>query len=999
MAGLIKIIFTIIMLLIFSGCSGDGILKSDRAPEPLDTSAPILSMGQMNINNNSASTLNKNVLVSLQGSNTKLNVTHFCLRLNNTTSPTSGDSCWNSVSDSSVGLTPAKTLNLTNFPYSLGTTPGIYTIFAWIKDALGNISSLTNSSEGTSGRDKDSIYYDVGSPPSVTVFTVTNGTAGGNFGTTTFTAGNTVNISWTVTDTEGLSDAPVTLEYSTNNSTYTSIAAGTAVGTTSGNPTTWSSSYNIFTAPAGTFFRLRLTVTDAVGNTTTVLSTSMNTGKWSIFAGTNGSGDGGLATASEVGGGGVDHNGPSQNIVQMKNGDIYLAYLTGIRKITAATGIISNYMTYGSEQNIPGTIGTAPLPRFNSPNSGLYGNTIIKDNNDNIYAVGPTTVGGTNNGRIYKINTNTNAISIYAGGGTSNADGVPATSAIVMDFARLSINPNNNDLYFTSTCNVNNRSGSGYIIRKVSQNEDGTAGVVTTIAGDCTRGWPVDGATALSSPLENSALTYMHGLFYSPSTDTFYYSTYSTNGLYKIVNGKIYKVANYLAFAFAYKPSDNAIYATTDLDSLIKIVPTNNQAADDMITTYIPHHSASTGTNCNQDGVLVANACALASAPFVTPSGALAFADGPMRNSRYSVRVRIIDEENKIRTVAGLMGMSGNGKDKLMARFLRIRRLLFKSTGASNQALFPGGLYIGDGGANAIGHIDLSTNIFTHRAGNMVSKSATIGSTFSANVSLGGNYFATAGGIFSFDAAGLMTFYGHSNYIYRVDSSGLIQSVLTGNGNYYNAADGATASSLQTQHYGSWAGMPYDNNGNLYIGPQTSSLSGAAYIPKFMRVNIATNRIYKVMGGTLNATSADDATAGSAISKNFACSNGTTGIGACQMEYDTTNDRLLFAEGNKIRYITTPYNTAASTLRTLLDAGRAIGAFSYVPGNNWVYYLSGTSLYCYDLSAVNPAGCNNTAISISAQLGNLSIETITRDASGNVYVINSAANLVYKYVP
>ncbi len=995
MGALVRVFSTLSLFVILGACSGgDGILKSDRPPEALDTSTPILSMGQMTINSSSASTLSKNVQVSLQGTDNKSNITHFCLRLNNTTAPISSDSCWSSVSDPSPGLTPSKNLTLTNFPFPLGSAAGFYTIFGWLKDSVGTISSLTNSSEGTSGRDKDSIFYDVGTPPSVTSFTVTNGTAGGNFGTTTFAVGNTVNISWTVTDAEGLADAPISLYYSTDNVTFTNvIATGSTAGTTSGSPTTWSSSYNSFTAPTANFFRLRLVATDAVGNTTTIFSTSLNTSKWSIFAGTNTSGDGDLATAVELGQ--IDHNGPTQNIVQMKNGDIYLAYLAGLRKITAATGIISTYMAYGTEQNIPGIVGVAPLPRFNAINVSLYGSNMIKDNNDNIYIVGPTTVGGTNNGRIYKINTNTNQISVYAGGGSSNADAIPATSAIVMDYAKLSINPSNNDIYFMSTCDVNNRATTGYIIRKVAQNSDGTAGDVTTIAGDCTRGWPVNGATALSSPLENTTYTYMHGLFYSPQTDTVYYSTISTNGIYKIVNGKIYKIsATYYANSFVYK--DNAIYASTDIGPIIKIIPTSNEAADDVVSIYIGVDSASTSLTCNQDGTLVTSACARPSAPFITASGALGFADGPLRNQRYTVRVRMIDEEDKIRTVAGIMAMSGNGNDKLTARFTKIRRILYKSTGAANQSLFPGGLYIADGGANAIGYIDLSTNIFTIRGGNMIAKAPTVGSTFSANNYIGDIYAGMSGGVIGFDAAGLMTFYSGQSAILRVDSSGLIQSVLVGVGNYATAADGATATALNTSAFGAWQGLIYDNHGNLYIGPQKSTST----IPTFKRVDIANNKIYKVMGGTLNATSADDATAGNALNKNLNCTQGQTGIGSCLMgEYDTTNDRLLFAEGNKIRFITTPYNTSLSTLGTLLNAGRSMGAFSYIPGQNWVYYASSNNLYCYDLSGANPAACNNTAITKPSELGSIGAETITRDASGNIYVVNIVGNAIYKYVP
>ncbi len=993
MAQLSKFLIFTLLVFMLAGCSGDGQLKTTRPPEALDTSAPTLT--QTLISSGTPSVTSKTVQVSLQGTSNKSKITHFCLRLNSVIEPDTNDSCWTAVDTPSVGLTPSTTLNLSNFPFSLGSAPGVYTVYAWLKNSLSTISSLTSTREGTAEKDKDSIFYDVGNYPAFSSLTVTNGTVGVNFGTTKFLAGDTVNISWTVTDTEGLATNPISLYYTTNNSTYTTIATGTTTGTATGNPPSWTSSYNSFTAPTAGYFRLRAVVTDATGNTFSVLSTSMNTDKWSIFAGTATSGDGDLATASEISA--VDLNAATQSLIQTKNGDIYIASASSIRKVSAATGIINTYMAFGTEQNIPGVVGTAPLPRFAALNSN--GNNMIKDKDDNLYIVGPTAVGGPANARIYKINTNTNEISIYAGGGTSNANSVPATSAIVMDYSKISINPNNNDIYFMSTCDLSNRSTSGIIIRKVVQNDDGSAGNVTTIGGDCTRGAPVNGATAISSPLENTIYPSLHGLFYSPSTNAVYFSTLNTTGTYKIVNGKIYKISNTYINSFVYKSSDGALYASTDIGPMVKIVPTSNQAADDVVTTYIVNDDTSTNGTCNLDGTLVTNACVRPSSLFIMANDGLGFADGPGRNQTFSIRVRMIDEQNKIRTLAGVMPTSGDLKDKLLARFSKIRRLVFKSTGALNQALFPGGLYVADGGANVIGHINLTTGIYSVRGGNMVSKGPAIGSSFSSTNSIGLNYARISGGVIGFDALGLLTFYSSSSYILKVDASGLIQSVLNGAGPYDAAADGATATNLNTRAYGAWQGLIYDNHGNLYIGPQTA-VASATYVPKFMRVDIANNKIYKVMGGTLNTTSIDDPTAGSALTKNFTCTYGAAGQGSCLMgEYDTTNDRLLFTEGNKIRFISKPYDTTQSTLGTLLDAGRQMGAFSYIPGQNWVYYTTSNNLYCYDLSGVNPAACNNTAIAKPAMFDSLSSETITRDASGNIYVTNANGNLVYKYVP
>ncbi len=90
------------------------------------------------------------------------------------------------------------------------------------------------------------------------------------------------------------------------------------------------------------------------------------------------------------------------------------------------------------------------------------------------------------NGHIRKISAQKGVITTVGGGGTSYADGIPATSAV------LSVNymciSNSGNIYFTTDDNR---------IRKIS------SGIVTTVAGTGTAGYSGDGGPAISATLNN----------------------------------------------------------------------------------------------------------------------------------------------------------------------------------------------------------------------------------------------------------------------------------------------------------------------------------------------------------------------------------------------------------------------------------------------------------------------------------------------------------------
>lgn len=115
-------------------------------------------------------------------------------------------------------------------------------------------------------------------------------------------------------------------------------------------------------------------------------------------------GDGGLATAARL-------NSPS-DVAVAANGDMYIAD-TGnsrIRKVTAATGIITTFAGTGTVGNI-GDGGLATAARLSTPT-----NVLINGNNLYIYNTGTTA-----NTRIRVVDLTSNIITLVAGGGANTS--------------------------------------------------------------------------------------------------------------------------------------------------------------------------------------------------------------------------------------------------------------------------------------------------------------------------------------------------------------------------------------------------------------------------------------------------------------------------------------------------------------------------------------------------------------------------------------------------
>ena len=237
----------------------------------IDSTAPALTAGAMSINGGASNTSNSYVQVSLAGADSQSNIIKFCLKSNDSSPPATGASCWMAVNAPTPGLTPAQTLTLSNYPYLLGLSGGVYTVYAWLMDAAGNLSTLSSAGAGTSARDRATILFAPGSPP-----VLTNVTAASSDGAAVppaqsdlvVPAGASVYIKWTASaGAAAFASSPVTLDYTTNDLTFVSPVIASGVANTANTGCTVSPPYTgcfkwFNASPTSAYYRLRVRVTD-----------------------------------------------------------------------------------------------------------------------------------------------------------------------------------------------------------------------------------------------------------------------------------------------------------------------------------------------------------------------------------------------------------------------------------------------------------------------------------------------------------------------------------------------------------------------------------------------------------------------------------------------------------------------------------------------------------------------------------------------------------------
>lgn len=260
----------------------------------VDLNAPNLLAGEMKINGSTAPspTPQKYVNVSLKAIDNDTNISHFCLKTDSAT-PSGSDSCWRAVDAPQPGLTPATTLNLTNFPFLLGFVPGVYTVYAWTRDLSGNISHNTN----TAGQDKVVIEYFSDTPPLISNFFVSNtptppNPISGN--EMIFDNSDPVIIKWRAIDDKGILPT-IKLYYTTNDSVWNEIATGVSNGVNNCNvldePGTtlddFSTGCYSWTSPVSQtqYFKVQIIIEDNAHQATSMTSLPLNSTRFKVLAG------------------------------------------------------------------------------------------------------------------------------------------------------------------------------------------------------------------------------------------------------------------------------------------------------------------------------------------------------------------------------------------------------------------------------------------------------------------------------------------------------------------------------------------------------------------------------------------------------------------------------------------------------------------------------------------------------------------------------------------
>jgi uncharacterized protein (TIGR03437 family) len=378
---------------------------------------------------------------------------------------------------------------------------------------------------------------------------------------------------------------------------------------------------------------------DPIGNiyiagTGAVRKVTAATGIITTVAGNNGinvSGDSGLATSAGVG-------GPS-GIAVDSAGNVYIADAGSgtVRKITTATGIITAVVgNYGN--GFSGDGGPATSAQLNHPRG------VAVDSAGNLY------IADSQNGLIREVAPDTGVIRTVAGhydayGTPVIADGIPATQASLGP-SGIALDSNRN-LYLTD----------GARVRKVAA----ATGIITTVAGNLTsqaggfpQGYSGDGGPATSAKL------------YSPA-------------------------------GIAVDPGGNLYIADTYNNVIRKVT-----AASGIITTVVGGAVGYTGDN----GPAASAGLKLPMGVALDSVGNLFIAD----QGNNAIR-KVTAATGIITTVTGngTQGYSGDGG-------LATRAQLNQPAGVALDSI--GNLYVADQGSSAVRKVTLATGVITSIAGN-----------------------------------------------------------------------------------------------------------------------------------------------------------------------------------------------------------------------------------------------------------------------------------------
>lgn len=416
----------------------------------INTILPTVTSFQLN--SGVSPTETASIPIAYAATHSNLNITHFCLksRLDSTApaTPLKTDSCWVAVNNPSPGQVPSQNISFTNYNFVLGFSTAEYHVFAWAKSAAGAVSYLSSLGTGTKGVDKDSIQFNQSTPPSIINVLATNTDTPSNpvqKAELQVPAGSTVYIKWNVSDDKPLPSNAISITYTTDEITYSSVQQNLNNGTNSGGCTvdgvTHTGCYRWTNAsPTSTYIKFRVSVVDSNGLLAYSSAPPNNTTPFEIIAGNT---DPGLNSSAQSAilypryVSGASSVATPGGFVVKDDGTVFILDERGLMTINPGDGqyrefipIVSAY----SDGPLNGGAGLRSLPM-----------KIALDYNNGMLIMDYE--------RIRRFDFGTNQLSTLIGGGSTVTDGTAALSF------RLDPNPGyqtvmvplpNGDIWFTT---------------------------------------------------------------------------------------------------------------------------------------------------------------------------------------------------------------------------------------------------------------------------------------------------------------------------------------------------------------------------------------------------------------------------------------------------------------------------------------------------------------------------------------------------------------------
>ena len=962
-----------------SDSAGNLSTATSAASFSMDSVPPAFTAGQFSFTEG-ASTTNNNVRMNLQGSDNLTNIQYFCLKYTTgsvPTAPTSSDTCWTSVQANPPALTPSLSISLSNFYFTLPFISGNYSVFAFLKDQVGNISQLSNSGNGTVGTDMATVAYTSPTAAIVnSVYATVNSTPSTppSVSDLTISAGASLYIQWAISDANAVPAGGVKLEYTTNDSTYTTITSGLNDGTNAGcSVPTGATGCYVWTngSPSGGYYRVRVTVTNSQGVISNSMSTSVNSGKINFLAGNTNIGIGGSASSAVL----TNSNGQSGMVIHPNGTVYYLSGGTGVMKIDPLTGVYSTFIPQTGAANGDG--GAASSATLNYPL------TIALDSSNRLL------IWDYNKIRRVDLNLSTPTITTIIGGGADSTSlGIAGTASKLLlngtSNTGLGLFPlPNGDLVYTNTSEYGAVS-SAYRYRRYSS----ATGLIDAPYAQLT-GTNVSNISGIASSQDLSQCNIYNFVPVVDST-TFQLSQFiqmqSATTAQTTAGNNCYYNGNY-SFQSVYNVSTGAVLATLLMTDDSR---TQWHLGKDGNTYYIGGNGTnikkwykSTSTWTVVAGSASKGTCAdgtAATSCSMTPANLFVASNGTLYFTELG-RIRYIDSSNTVKTLTGQSQTSGDGALALNARLGSVGSV--DKTG-SNRYVFLDTL------GYKIREFTVGSNV-SNLAGTGVSGSSMVLPTATAptsiNVPMNGPSMATN------PSTGDIYFSPYRTAINKYNrSTGFFEHFAGGGSTAYDS--GSAAGLLGTQ-------VNYSANasGNTVIlGFDGTNV--AVVQNSHTGVSTTTNVLIQLISTTTGVVSSLAGMNGTTPSDYSSCIDTSAGgsTSTCQlpnyyiygqMAYDATHTRWiyesLFAAGIKA------FTTGGNVSSPYPSVGVIAGGLVYVENGN---HPSGVVVYCKnaDGKLYLHDGTSETALSWS-------IPSVTCNTTSGRMVYDSARNsIIFSYV-